>query len=254
MSHPADTSPRAPASEIRVPPLKAQELSARRQAQRLIDQLAPADSSLCVLDAGCGRSMHFVFPKESRIVGIDISPTELDTHPHLDEAIVGDVQTHRFPPSSFDVVVCWDVFEHLSEPEEALVRFHEAVRPGGLVVLGLPHTRSLKARITKLTPYWAHRAVYRRLGVVDDAGDDRDPFPTYLRATLEPAKLAQIGSRHGLVPRLSIAYEGWFQGALRRRLRLEGWRWGLVQALIRAVTLGRVITDKTDCVLVFERQ
>ena len=47
--------------------------------------------------------------------------------------IVGDVQTYPLPENSFDLIVCWDVLEHLEFPQAALERVFDATKPGGSV-------------------------------------------------------------------------------------------------------------------------
>jgi len=50
---------------------------------------------------------------------------------HLDEKILGDIQTYRWPVPRFDAVVCGDVPEHLPRPTAALDNLFDAVKPGG---------------------------------------------------------------------------------------------------------------------------
>src|SRR5439155_1728066 len=80
----------------------------------------------------------------------------------VDEKILGDIQTYPLP-NDLDAVVCWDVLEHLPEPDRALRNFFQAVKPGGVIVVKSPNTRSLKALVTKLTPLRFHTWYYRRL-------------------------------------------------------------------------------------------
>jgi SAM-dependent methyltransferase len=84
--------------------------SARREVESLVDQALGDRAPLRVLDAGCGGATRFTFSAPARIVGIDSSARQLERHPGLDEKIVGDVQLHRFTPSSFDVVIAWQLY------------------------------------------------------------------------------------------------------------------------------------------------
>ena len=51
-------------------------------------------------------------------------------------------------PASFDVVVLADVLEHLPDPDAALARAVELVRPGGLVIVSVPSVTHWQARVT----------------------------------------------------------------------------------------------------------
>jgi len=51
-----------------------------------------------------------------------------------------DAQTEPFPleDASFDVVVASHILEHLSDPEFALAQMSRVLKPGGLLILGVP--------------------------------------------------------------------------------------------------------------------
>src|SRR5437764_1287309 len=73
-----------------------------------------------VLDAGCGARRYVAFGEHAHVVGLDLSAEDLARNDGLDERIVGDVQAYPMPQQSFDVVLCWDVLEHLRRPRQAL--------------------------------------------------------------------------------------------------------------------------------------
>ncbi len=120
-----------------------------------ISQIANAHfngrSDLKLLKAGCGSATHFKIAGIVKSVGIDISQQQLDRNPVIQEKILGDIQTHPLPADEFDVIICWDVLEHLPRPQEALANMCKAVRPGGLILMGFPHAASFKGIVTKST-------------------------------------------------------------------------------------------------------
>ena len=61
--------------------------------------------------------------------------------------------------SGLDAVVLWHVVEHLDDPVAALERVRSWLRPGGLVLVGVPNVASLQARIAG--PAWMHFDVPR---------------------------------------------------------------------------------------------
>jgi SAM-dependent methyltransferase len=230
------------------------EQDAFGSAQGFITDLLHRQSEPRALDAGCGQNTLLDLGQDTYIVGIDISPDEVVKNTRVNESVVGDVQEHKFPGGSFDLIVCWNVLEHLSRPEKALLRFSEAIRPEGLVVLGFPHVRSLKALVAKFTPHGFHRWVFRRLRILDKEGNQREPFPTYLRSTLLPSTLLDVCHDYGLNVRLLATYEGYVQRTMRERVHLENRRWRIVETLIRTVSFGYILADVTDCVVVLERR
>ena len=116
----------------------------RRELQSVIGRFFSDGRSFEVLEAGCGSSRHIELGDRARIVGIDISEEQLARNDRLDRKILGDVQTHDFAPECFDLIVCWDVLEHLPEPERALRSFARASKAGGVILLALPNVFSLK--------------------------------------------------------------------------------------------------------------
>jgi len=56
--------------------------------------------------------------------------------------------------SGLDAVVLWHVLEHLGDPPAALARARSWLRPGGVLLVGVPNVASLQARIAG--PRWFH--------------------------------------------------------------------------------------------------
>lgn len=95
-------------------------------------ELALKTSPVSILDAGCGEGFTLdMLRKECvgrRVIGIDSSKLALrlgrKLHPKL-ELKEGDINRLPFKRNSFDLVVCSEVLEHLTKPQDALA---EAVR------------------------------------------------------------------------------------------------------------------------------
>jgi ubiquinone/menaquinone biosynthesis C-methylase UbiE len=94
---------------------------------------------------GSGRSMAFLeehgIADRFRFHGIDHSENRLDTiyKPERWQLECGDV-TKGLPYESerFDVSVCEQVLEHIDTPEDAIAEMVRVLRPGGLMILGVP--------------------------------------------------------------------------------------------------------------------
>lgn len=104
----------------------------------LIDTLDPLIASHArgvVLDAGAGRLTYAkrlgAFSK--RVVSIDRDRI----HPGLSAA--ADLERLPFPKRSFDSVFCSQVLEHVPNPMLVLLEFYRILRPGGELILSVPH-------------------------------------------------------------------------------------------------------------------
>ena len=134
-----------------------------------------------------------------------------EERPKLDGAevkVLGDIQTHRFKPHSFDLVTCYNVIEHLEDVQSALLRFCECLRPGGLILIGAPNPRSLSGVVTKFTPHWFHVAFYRYVLGDKKAGvPGQAPFPTHFHPLVTLPRLLDFAREHGLEPQYVHRYE-----------------------------------------------
>jgi len=103
----------------------------------LLDALSPLVGEYCrgrVLDAGAGRGAYRRLLKDhaDQYFGMDISASSATT-------VVGDAQSIPFSDKSFDTVFCSQVLEHVPEPKDALAEFRRLLRPGGHLILTVPH-------------------------------------------------------------------------------------------------------------------
>ncbi len=91
-----------------------------------------------LVEIGCAYGFFLRLAAESfRVVGYDVSE---DATRHAREILHLDARAEDFvqadvPPGSADVVVMWDVVEHLPRPDLMLERVFDVLRPGGFVLL-----------------------------------------------------------------------------------------------------------------------
>ncbi|MEJ7892747.1 MAG: class I SAM-dependent methyltransferase [Solirubrobacteraceae bacterium] len=95
------------------------ELKTRRQVEARNPQLIKeVFDPKRVLDVGCGPGflMYFLHELGIDVQGVDFSPSSRDLAPaEMRERIrIGDVATSHFADRSFDLVICREVFEHLT--------------------------------------------------------------------------------------------------------------------------------------------
>jgi SAM-dependent methyltransferase len=226
--------------------------AANLDLQSAVTRFLKGCEPIAVLEAGCGSTSHIDLGNKLRLTGIDISENQLRRNEQLDERILGDIQSYRWPVPRFDAVICWDVLEHLRRPAAALDNLFDAVKPGGIVVLAFPNLYSLKGLVTKLTPYFVHLWFYRLMGDYRPM-EELDQFPTYLRPSMAPAPVRRHGEEKGLSVVYFRLYEGPVQAALRRRNHVADGFFGALAAASRTLSLGRFDMNLSDCMLVFRK-
>jgi SAM-dependent methyltransferase len=232
-------------------PIQAAEPEVLRRLQARLDELlATKTSPVEVLDAGCGMRRPVPIAEDIHLVGIDISPEQIAKNTEVDEAILGDIQLYRFEPETFDIVVCWNVLEHVEDPQAALLNLKEALTPDGLLLLAGPHPHSFKGLITAVTPLWVHKLVWRRL-LHDEPNLDR--FMTFMEQAALPERLVEFAGHNGLSVEMFSLYEGWEQRSLRKRKGAIGILFRAALRAVATISLGAVCVDTTDFVLLMKK-
>ncbi|MDH6261127.1 methyltransferase domain-containing protein [Bradyrhizobium sp. BR13661] len=156
---------------------------------------------LAIYEAGGGSSSFLPMDVlgRSHVTVVDIDEDQVRNNTYADDAILGDVQTYRFGPETFDVVICYNVIEHLPDVEAALVNFRDALKQGGMILIGAPNPNSLSGVVTKYSPHWFHVWFYRNIRGIKNAGQPGEPpFPTYFHPLVTLSKLEAFAAAHGL--------------------------------------------------------
>lgn len=227
----------------------------RRKLQQVVDSALAGKESPVVLEAGCGSLSHVSFPRESRIVGIDISEDQLERNKGLDERIHGDIQTYELPEDRFDAIVCWDVLEHVRKPEAALERFARAAREGGLIILSAPNPLSSKGILTKFTPYSFHLWFYRNIRGWKEAGTEgHPPFHTYMSWTMTPAAIRKFAAESGFsVLHESVSGRGDSVDVIGRKSASIDVVMKLINFFFRVVSLGSLQPERSQYFYVLQK-
>jgi SAM-dependent methyltransferase len=105
-------------------------------------------------------------PPGTTYIGLDMSERELMAAPpgSYDRLIVGDV-VERQPDleGCADLVVSWQVLEHVAPLGDAIFNIHYYLRPGGLFVAQMSGGRSAFALINRMIPHRLAKVAMQRL-------------------------------------------------------------------------------------------
>jgi len=121
-----------------------------------------------VLDLGCAFGYGTrLLARDQHVYGRDLSPAYVERArralPQV-EFTCGPAEELPYASGWFDAVVMLDVLEHLPEPAKAITELSRVIRPGGELILSVPH-RGLLASFDSLNLY---RRIFR----------DTEPAPT----------------------------------------------------------------------------
>ena len=215
--------------------------------QEMVDEfIARHPTRLNVLEAGSGDMSYIHFGEKAHITGIDISELQLARHQGLDEKVLGDLEVYDFPPSSFDIIICWNVLEHLQNPSAALTRFAAAVRQRGIIILGMPNGLSLKGLLAKHTPHIFHIWIYRYIfGLVNAGQADQAPFRTILSPSILPSAIQYFAQEQQL---RVIYYASYDRAFFKRGL---GRPFHAVKRLVQWMSLGKI--GDSDFIIVLQK-
>jgi 2-polyprenyl-3-methyl-5-hydroxy-6-metoxy-1,4-benzoquinol methylase len=114
-----------------------------RERVRYLKQFLPPGAS--ILDFGCGRGIFVKIAKKFgyQAFGYDIDP----------QATADFYSLKEIPNHFFDAVVCFDVIEHVGDPQKILKNIHQKLKPNGLLFLTTPNRLGLAGRIIK-NKFW----------------------------------------------------------------------------------------------------
>ena len=104
-----------------------------------LKQFLPPGAS--ILDFGCGKGIFLKIAKKFgyQAFGYDIDPRAAADYYSLKE----------IPNRFFDAVVCFDVIEHVDDPQKILKNIGRKLKPNGLLFITTPNRLGLAGRIIK---------------------------------------------------------------------------------------------------------
>lgn len=126
--------------------------------------------ALRILDVGCAFGYGSVAvaaggPAGRVAVGVESDPEHFERGRQLYPWLMileGDAESLPVPDGCADAVLLLDVLEHLANPERAVAEAHRVLRPGGVIVVSVPHrcpqrgldSLNLYRRLKRARPSW----------------------------------------------------------------------------------------------------
>ena len=157
------------------------------------------------LDAGCGSGFfsRLLAGQGNSVVGVDASqhmieaarsaieecPEESSIRGAVVYEVIETVEKLKFSDDSFDGVLCLSVVEYLQQPEKCLKELHRVLKPGGILVISLPH-RLAPIRLIQ-------RVVFSSIG---SAGPRKWEYATLSRYATTGRSLRSTLQAHGFKP------------------------------------------------------
>ncbi len=104
-----------------------------------------------VLDLGCmdGYFASILKQNQNHVIGIDINPKALSIA--KEKGI--DVLEHNleeplpFPPSFFDVIIAYEIIEHIYDTTQIIKECYRVLKPKGFILISTPNLNSIPNRL-----------------------------------------------------------------------------------------------------------
>ena len=103
------------------------------------------------LDVGCamGYGLDALAGHFAELYGLDLVPEAIESINKRGYAgHCGEIFSCPWPEKSFDLITCFDSFEHIYEPGEFLRKIAELLRPGGIAAFATPDLDSLLRKLS----------------------------------------------------------------------------------------------------------
>ena len=100
-----------------------------------------------ILDVGCGKGNFGAYLRkrnQAEVWGVEYEPLQAEkARTQLDKIFSGDIAViiDQLPANYFDVIVCNDVLEHLTDPYTVLEKMRNKLTNDGVVVSSIPNIR-----------------------------------------------------------------------------------------------------------------
>jgi len=109
-----------------------------RNQQVLIDWLKAIANENIILDIGCSeRWPERHLPPGNQYIGLDYPNTAIERYDSKVD-IYANAEDLPFGKQTFDIIIMFDVLEHISNAEKAFTEIYRVLKPGGKALIQVP--------------------------------------------------------------------------------------------------------------------
>jgi hypothetical protein len=197
-----------------------------KEALLYLHQYQGKMEGLNVLEAGCGvrSNLNLI---DCVLTGIDISQNQLNRNNSLQFKVCADLQTYENEAwnRSFDLIVCWDVLEHLVSLPVVIKKFRSWIKDErSRLILVFPNAQTFKGYVTKYSPPFLHKLFYKLTldTPIKAARTDQGPFKTFFSDDLNLDKLIGLLNTNSFDIPLLLSFESYQNKWIKRYLPAKG--------------------------------
>lgn len=191
-------------------------LSNERTRMRWLEaELARVPANSLILDAGCGSQQYRSFCSHLSYRAQDFGQYEADITDGFASGLggvsgykygaldyVGDIWNIPEQDSTFDAILCTEVFEHIPFPNETIFEFSRLIKPQGTLILTLPSNC-----LRHMDPYYfysgfSNRYLEKFLGEAGFEIEKLEPVGDYY--SWLAAEVARSMNNHGLFAKMML--------------------------------------------------
>jgi ubiquinone/menaquinone biosynthesis C-methylase UbiE len=160
------------------------------------------------LDVGCGWRLlgRHLEPIEDALVanagmtvGCDLSFDGLIKHRNISKLVLASANDLPFRESTFNLVTCNMVVEHLEDPAKTFRELARVLSPGGELIIHTPNLLNYAVFLNHTVMRLLPRKFVLRFIQLGESRKEEDIFPTFYRANTV-RHLAQVGAKFHLNP------------------------------------------------------
>lgn len=127
------------------------ELRCHHRARRVRKQVDSARIRQ-ILEVGCGDASLLVhleraWPSLQKVFGTELNPANLKLPQGSRIQLAAKLSDHAVDSSNLDLVILFEVLEHIPNPKEMLRELREAMKPGARLIGSSPNFESLWSRV-----------------------------------------------------------------------------------------------------------
>jgi 2-polyprenyl-3-methyl-5-hydroxy-6-metoxy-1,4-benzoquinol methylase len=107
-----------------------------------------------ILDAGCGSRNQLISRKTVELlIGCDIDECSIKENGDISVGIMSNTEEMGFRENTFDLIMSFDMIEHLKNPQAFIKNASKSLKQGGVIFLVTPNRNSIFGIAARVIPY-----------------------------------------------------------------------------------------------------